>query len=114
VDDYSGNWRMFLPAGFELEARLEKVAESRYRFTAGGSRFNGVYETRDNRLVIVEPQETRLEGYVWDVRSHYLLTLVEQSPKLENDYRGAVLFRLSPSGLEQMKSAADQSIQFIP
>jgi hypothetical protein len=104
ASDYSGAWRMLLPAGFDLAAKLEAMAENRYRFTSGGSRFNGVYELRGNRLVMVEPKESRLEGFAFEVRSRYLLTLVEQSAKLEHDYRGAVLFRPSAAALQRATS----------
>jgi hypothetical protein len=91
--DYSGSWRMLLPAGFEHETKMETLAGNRYRLRSPGSRFNGVYELRDRRLVIVEPEATRREGYVWEIRSPYLLTLIEHAPDLQHDYRGAVLFR---------------------
>jgi HEAT repeat protein len=96
-NDYRGAWRMLLPAGFEHEATVEAAGENRYRLAAGGTRFNGIYQVREGRLVAVEPEETRVEGFQWQIRSPYMLTLVEQSEKPEHDYRGTVLFRPRPA-----------------
>lgn len=91
--DYSGPWRMLLPAGFEHAVKFTEIEGGLYRLDGEGLRFNGIYEVRDRRLVIVEPMEPRFEGFEWEIRSPYLLTLVGQSERLEQDYRGAVLFR---------------------
>jgi hypothetical protein len=102
--DYAGSWRMLLPAGFELEAKLEALEENRYRLMSPGSRFNGVYEVRDGKLIAVEPEATRREGYVWKLRSPYMLTLVEHAENLQHDYRGAVLFRTKESAAERLRA----------
>jgi hypothetical protein len=92
VQDLSGPWRMLLPAGFEHAVKLVALEDGRYRLDGEALNSNGVYEVRDKRLVIVEAKEPRYLGFEWEIRSPYLLTLVGQS-ELEQDYRGAVLFR---------------------
>ncbi len=107
VADLSGPWRMLLPAGFEHAIKLVALEDGRYRLDGEGLNSCGTYEVRDKRLVIVEATEPRYLGFEWEIRSPYLLTLVGQS-ELEQDYRGAVLFRprQQPENREQGEAPA--------
>jgi hypothetical protein len=104
---FAGQWRILLPLGFDQETTIEKLGENRFRLVSGASRFNGTYEQRGEELVAIEPAATRQEGYVWHARSLYMLTLVKQSDKLEQDYRGAVLFRPQAQVIQQAPRAAN-------
>lgn len=64
--------------------------------TCDAPKFNGSYEVREKRLVIVEPDQPGREGFAWEVRSPYLLTLVGQPEKAGANYLGTVLFRPRP------------------
>lgn len=107
MDDLSGIWRMFLPAGFEREVNLERDEGGRYRFKSGGSRFDGIYEIQDRRLVCTVPNDAGDEGFAWRVRSPYMLALDEDPRTGGGDYAGAILFRPTESG--RVLSAANET-----
>jgi hypothetical protein len=94
--DLSGRWRLYLPGGFERKVTLETQEAGLYRLACDAPKFNGSYEVREKRLVCVEASQPGREGFEWEVRTPYLLTLVRQPEKAGGNYLGAVLFRLQP------------------
>jgi hypothetical protein len=107
MDDLSGIWRMFLPAGFEREVNLVRDEAGRYRFKAGGTRFDGMYEIEDRRLVCTVPNDAGDKGLAWRVRSPYMLALDAEPQGGSGDYAGAILFRPTENG--RILSAANES-----
>ena len=91
--DFVGTWQMLLPAGFERRITLKPAGENRYRLEPGNLNFSGIYESRGDRFVLAEPNDLRLRGIEFKVRSPYLLTLTGQAENTGADYLGAVLFR---------------------
>lgn len=91
--DFSGSWRLLLPAGFEHQVTLTSAGENRYRVEPRSLNMSGVYEVRGDRLVLAEPREERLKGFEWSVRSPFLMTLVAEATNTGATYRDAVLFR---------------------
>jgi len=94
AEDLSGEWRVFLPAGFEHRIIIEKVGD-RYLLKPAELNFAGLYDVRDDRLMVVEPREPHLKGFEWQIRSPFLLSLSAQSRNTGADYTGAVLWRSS-------------------
>jgi hypothetical protein len=90
-----GEWRIFLPAGFEYAMTLSQDHESRFRLEPSDVNFAGLYERHDNQLVSFRSGESS-GRYVWQIRSQYLLTLIEQPSGIGSSYLGAVLFRRQP------------------
>jgi hypothetical protein len=91
--DFSGTWRVLLPAGFEHQVTLTSAGENRFRVEPRSLNMSGVYEVRGDRLVLVEPQEERLRGFEWSIRSPFLMTLTSEATNTGATYRDAVLFR---------------------
>ncbi len=92
--DLSGRWRLYLPGGFERKVTLETQEAGLYRLECDAPKFNGSYEVREKRLVGVESDRPDREGFEWQIRTPYLLTLVRQPEKAGGNYLGSVLFRL--------------------
>lgn len=91
--DFSGSWRLLLPAGFEHQVTITSLDDNRYRLEPRSLNMSGVYEVRGDRLVLVKPREERLKGFEWSVRSPFLMTLVGEASNTGATYRDAVLFR---------------------
>lgn len=89
--DLAGKWRVFLPAGFEHEVSLVANGAGEYRFEPAGYNFGGKYKIAEDQLISANQGPN--ERYVWQIRSPFLLTLVDQPAHLNANYTGAVLFR---------------------
>jgi hypothetical protein len=100
-----GRWLMTLPAGFEHRVTLEPVGSDRYRLKSirldsrskgeDSLVFAGLYEIRDGRLVIVDPDDDRLTEFQWTIQNPNTLILADQpeAGKTGADYHGATLTR---------------------
>lgn len=97
----AGDWRMYLPAGFVHSVSLLPMGTDHYRLEPKWLNSSGVYEVRDGRLVIVEPNDRRLLGFEWAIGSDGQLALVGQPPleKTGANYVGARMLP-SASGLQ--------------
>src|SRR5690349_16469801 len=62
--DLKGEWEADLPAGFKMSSAMIPMGKGRYRLPALGV-FSGVYELDGDRLVVVEPDDERLDEFVW-------------------------------------------------
>jgi RNA polymerase sigma factor (sigma-70 family) len=94
ADPLVGNWLLTLPAGFRYQTTIRHVGDNRYALEKA-VRFSGVYELRDGRLTLVEPETRGEAGFVWELRGTEGLTLVGQRPvaKIGQNYLGATLKR---------------------
>jgi hypothetical protein len=91
--DLTGEWHLFLPAGFEHRVKLVHVEANRYRLEPVSLNVGGLYEADDHCLTSVDQDNSENGKFVWRFRSRYLLTLVEQTGSHGSDYTGAALFR---------------------
>lgn len=110
--DLSGEWKLFLPAGFERTVTLEPAPDGRYFLSPYN--LGGTYELRGERLVCLSSERlapgTKVElarGYEWEIRSPYLLTLVHQPKNPPSNYLGAVLFRAKEREEKERASAVE-------
>ena len=90
--DFSGDWRLLLPAGFEHQLSLVRLDECRYRLS-GGLNMSGTYEVQGDELVMVEQVHGDAIGFRWKIHSPHLFSLIAQSNKSGAHYLGATLFR---------------------
>lgn len=91
-----GEWRVFLPAGYEQRTTLIVDGPNAYRLEPGNLTFSGRYEFRDGRLLPADATDAPRGFFAWEFRSPHLLTLIEQRAEVGSDYTGAILFR--PAG----------------
>lgn len=97
ITDLTGEWRVFLPAGFEHAMTITRVTDGRYELGPSSLNFAGRYEFDGNFLVRDESDVGKSErspgDYRWRVVSRHMITLVEQTANTGSDYTGATLFR---------------------
>ena len=78
--DLSGEWLMTLPAGFEHRATLIRKDGNRYRLDhpeiAGV--LEGLYEVRNGKLAVIEPDDERMTELEWKILNRNVLQLVGQ------------------------------------
>lgn len=92
--DLSGQWRMFLPAGFEQPITLTKIGEGRYEMAPRHLSGSGIYEIEGTDLVFAQGDDKIEPGaYRWTLTSKHLVTLTKQTHNAGSDYVGAILFR---------------------
>lgn len=108
-----GEWRLFVPAGFEHEVTLRSQPGNRYRLTPSNLAFRAVYEVQGDHLVSV-PEKPEDGVFKWKITSPYLLTLVEQPAKLSSDYLGAVFVRPSIGAQIQLQREQANSVPGVP
>ena len=89
----AGEWRMFLPAGFEQRVKLIAAGPNAYRLEPGNLTLSGRYDFREGQLRSADAQDAPQGFFSWKFRSAHLLTLVEQRAEVGSDYTGAILFR---------------------
>jgi RNA polymerase sigma factor (sigma-70 family) len=108
MDPLTGNWTMTLPAVFQYEVNVRRLAPDHYKLE-NAVRFSGVYERRWNRLVMVEGANRNESGFEWQIDDDCLI-LVKQRPveKLGSDYLGATLKRPGGAGSTSRQSQADK------
>lgn len=88
-----GEWRMFLPAGFEQPVKLVAAGSGSFRLEPGNLILSGRYEFRDGRLMSADAHDAPRGFFSWQIRSPHLLTLTQQRADVGSDYTGAILFR---------------------
>jgi hypothetical protein len=90
----AGSWQMKLPAGFVKSTKIQDLGEGRFLLRSGGSVFNGLYEWRSGKLVMVRPDDEAMVGLVW-AWDGKKLTLIEEPKNTPTgaSYVGAVLDR---------------------
>ena len=94
--DLEGCWLLTMPKGFEYEAQLERVDDAgQFRITCQAWNLRGIYRLSDGRLTIVQPENERLIGLVWEIKNKNVLLLTEhpESSQVGSDYRNATLSR---------------------
>jgi hypothetical protein len=117
--DLSGEWRMFLPAGWEQTVTIESLGEDRY-YVRPPYVMQGTYAVEEGRLTRLS--EERLEGgaesatklpareaFAWEIRSPYMLTLAADERSRSNDYAGATLFRGRETEQREAKAEIDEA-----
>jgi len=96
VDIPTGAWTLRAPDGSESAVEVSALREKEYFLRAPGRTFGGAYLYRDKELSITKPDNPRMSGYVWKLKSKGELVLVEEpavpvsgvrltSAKLEKD-----------------------------
>ena len=93
--DLAGNWEIVLPAGFSYQSRIERIGDARYRIPSIAN-LSGVYERRGDSLFVVEPNDSRLTEFIWEIQDidHRVLVQSPHVGKIGSDYTGATLRRL--------------------
>jgi hypothetical protein len=89
-----GKWQAHLPAGFKRPVTLQRLENDRYLFASGGSVFNGVYRWKDGKLTVVEPDDTRMVGLIWNWDGERFTLVAE--PKDEPTGQSYLGTRLTP------------------
>jgi hypothetical protein len=99
ADPLAGSWRMKLPAGFQRQILIRPLGANRVS-VENAVRFSGIYEFRQDRLILVEAANPAEKGFEWEVRDAEELALVAQPPvaKTGANYLGATLRRLQDEG----------------
>ena len=95
IPDLSGNWELTLPQGTKYTSPIERVSGNSYRIP-GIKVLSGVYELKDDKLVVTAPTDERLTEFVWKLEDANKLILIEapSTSKIGADFRGATLVRL--------------------
>lgn len=102
--ELSDEWRIFLPAGYEVEMALKKIDDQRYTLQPANYTFSGTYRIEGDRLVSEELDDSHNGQFAWKIVSPYLLTLVDQHAGIGSDYSGAIMFRPCPTAvLEKLR-----------
>jgi hypothetical protein len=103
----AGSWLMTLPRGAMHKVALRPAGEKKFRLETA-TRFAGVYELRDDRLVMVEPTDAAEKGFDWELRESGELVLVTQRPGLEQDYLGTTLSRWKDGDADKLPKRAGE------
>jgi hypothetical protein len=88
---------MTLPAGFRHRITFSPLGQGRYRFEPRKLVMSGVYTVKDDRLVIVAPNDKRLTGFEWQTQQDGSLTLIGEPgvAKTGSSYLKATMRRLA-------------------
>ncbi len=94
ADPLAGTWLMTLPAGFQYQVTVWPLGGNRYSLR-NAVRFSGVYELREDRLVLTRGTSSPAQGFEWKLLPSGELSLVAQPPpsKIGQNYLGATLKR---------------------
>jgi hypothetical protein len=104
--DLEGRWLLTMPREFEYEAQIERVeGEDKFRLTCEAWNLRGIYRLCDGRLTIVQPENERLIGLVWEIKNKNVLLLTEhpESSQVGSDYRNATLSRFEGTSVSKMR-----------
>jgi hypothetical protein len=78
--DLSGTWQLALSARHQYMITISKEGKDRYQLAKPGLNFDGLYELRGDRLVMIKPRDPRLTGFVWQLDDSNDMTLVGEPP----------------------------------
>ena len=95
ASEYTGRWRLKLPAGFEYNLEIKQLDNGLLRVTCPGHALLllGDFVCVGTELQLVEPRKARIDDYIWSYRDgKFILTKDEQQHG--GHYRGATLTRL--------------------
>lgn len=96
TDHLVGTWKMDLPAGFRKDVTIKHLENDRFLIDSGGV-LSGIYRWRKDRLVVVEPVDTRMMGLEWKWKGDHLILIDEpKGTPTGSSYLGAVLERPQP------------------
>ena len=110
-DDLTGRWTMHMPAGFDHAVELVRVDATRYRLKSKNKLLlKGVYERRNDLLVMEHPDDPLEMGFEWRIGEGNNLVLVAQPEAAQ--YLGATLKRQVDAGHE--KPVADAAGDKLP
>ena len=84
--DLSGNWLLTNPKQ-QYNVELRSVGENRYRLIGEAPVYAGVYELRQDTLVMTEPALRDYAGFVWKISTADKLELTN------TEYKGSTLSR---------------------
>lgn len=95
ASEFTGRWRMKLPAGFEYDVQIKQLESGLLRMTCDGHALNllGDFVCIGTELQLVDPRQDRIDDYIWVYRDgRFVLTKDEQHHG--GHYLGATLTRL--------------------
>jgi hypothetical protein len=89
--DLEGKWEMTMPRGHQSTVSITRDPEGLFVIGTAGV-LSGVYELRDDQLVVVRPSDQRMPGLQWS-RVGNQLRLVAEPPGTPtgSSYLGAVM-----------------------
>ena len=89
--DLEGKWELTMPRGFKSTVNITRDAEGLYVIGTAGV-LSGVYELRDDQLVVVRPSDQRMIGLQWFRVGNKLQLVAEpQGTPTGSSYLGAVM-----------------------
>jgi hypothetical protein len=93
--DLTGLWQVTLPNGYQQMMRVTSEGGQKYRLWKSNMVFNGVYERRGDKLVMITPADPRLTEFVWQIDAGNHLTLIKEPAvaKTGQRYRKATLLK---------------------
>lgn len=105
--DFTGEWHVTLPAGFEFRSQIEKQPDGGWQFKDMRT-LSGKYRLAGDRLNVEAPIDARLTEFGWAILNPDVLAL-KYSPdvsKVGSDYRGTIAQRITKEG----KQAGDGTV----
>lgn len=104
--------RLALTRRFEYEAQLKRVdGAGKYHLTCEAWNLRGIYCLSDGRLTIVQPENERLVGLVWEIKNKnvLLLTVHPEGSQVGSDYRNATLSRFKGASISDQARGLSQA-----
>ncbi len=75
-----GTWELTTADGAVTDVSLRELRTDHFYLDAKTHPISGVYALEAGELSMLEPDNPRMSGYVWLLRSHRDLVLVEEAP----------------------------------
>jgi hypothetical protein len=75
-----GTWVMQSPDGTSELVEIRLLRDSEYYLNAPGNPISGVYKLAQTDLKVVQPDNPRMSGLVWQLNPDKTLTLVQEAP----------------------------------
>jgi len=75
-----GTWELTTADGQVMDVELSELRPGDFYFNAGVHPISGVYLVEPDKVSMREPDNPRMRGYVWLLRSDMSLVLVEEAP----------------------------------
>lgn len=90
--DFSGDWLLTLPAGFQYKVEFSATEDGRLRLKEAHN-LAGIYQLRGDRLFMSEPVRERHSVFTWQILNANTLLLIDETGASGARYSGATLGR---------------------